>query len=49
MALLEYDGTVIFVSHDREFLESLATKMITIRDGVLDFYEGSYKEMIASS
>lgn len=48
LALENYDGTLIFVSHDREFVSSLATRIIEITaDGVVDF-NGSYDEYLRS-
>ncbi len=45
-ALLEYKGTVVFVSHDREFVSSLATRIIEISaKGVTD-YHGTYEEYL---
>ncbi len=47
-ALSTYDGTLIFVSHDREFVSSLATRVIEIKDqGMVDF-QGTYDEYLAS-
>lgn len=47
-ALLGWDGTLIFVSHDREFVSSLATRVLEIKaDRVVDF-QGSYNEYLAS-
>lgn len=48
LALANYEGTLIFVSHDREFLSSLATKMISIENGNLDYYQGTYDEFESS-
>jgi len=46
MALESYEGTLIFVSHDREFVSSLATRIIEIKaDGVTD-YHGSYEDYL---
>jgi ATPase subunit of ABC transporter with duplicated ATPase domains len=46
-ALEAYDGTLVFVSHDRWFVSRLATRIIEIRrDGVSDFV-GSYDEYLA--
>ncbi len=46
-ALLGYDGTSIFVSHDRWFVGRLATRVIEIRpDGIVDF-SGTYDEYLA--
>ena len=47
-ALEKYTGTLIFVSHDREFVSSLATRIIEIRaDRVID-YQGGYEDYLAS-
>ncbi len=47
-ALANYDGTVIFVSHDREFVSSLATRVIEIKDKKIHDFQGSYEEYLAS-
>ena len=48
LALENYSGTLFFVSHDREFITSLATRIIEITpDGVLNF-KGSYDEYLVS-
>ncbi|MDX2506038.1 MAG: ABC-F family ATPase [Gammaproteobacteria bacterium] len=48
MALDIYQGTLIFVSHDREFVSSLATRILEIKeDGIVDF-KGTYDEYLAS-
>jgi ATP-binding cassette subfamily F protein 3 len=39
-ALLEYDGTLIVVSHDREFLQGLTEKTLEFRDRKLFEYLG---------
>jgi ATPase subunit of ABC transporter with duplicated ATPase domains len=45
-ALLEFKGTLIFVSHDREFVSSLATRIIEIsKSGIAD-YHGTYEEYL---
>jgi ATPase subunit of ABC transporter with duplicated ATPase domains len=47
-ALEKYSGTLIFVSHDREFVSSLATRIIEMKsDGISDF-KGSYEEYLQS-
>ena len=47
-ALDQYKGTLFFVSHDREFVSSLATRILEIRaDGVID-YRGNYEDYLAS-
>jgi ATPase subunit of ABC transporter with duplicated ATPase domains len=48
-ALEKYPGTLIFVSHDREFVSSLATRIIEIKTtGEIVDYRGSYEEYLAS-
>lgn len=47
-ALTKYDGTVIFVSHDREFVSSLATRIVEIKDQQVIDFQGSYDEYLAS-
>ncbi len=48
LALENYPGTLFFVSHDREFISSLATRIIEITPaGVVDF-KGSYDEYLLS-
>ena len=46
-ALYKFDGTVIFVSHDREFVSSLATQVIEIKDKKLNHFDGNYEEFLA--
>jgi len=40
----EFEGTLLFVSHDRYFIDSLANKVWVIEDGVLIPYLGNYTE-----
>ncbi|HLZ58187.1 MAG TPA: ABC-F family ATP-binding cassette domain-containing protein [Ktedonosporobacter sp.] len=40
----EFEGTLLFVSHDRYFIDSLATKVWAIEDGVLIPYMGNYTD-----
>jgi ATPase subunit of ABC transporter with duplicated ATPase domains len=48
-ALEKYNGTLVFVSHDREFVSSLATRIIDIRkDRSIVDYRGNYEEYLAS-
>ena len=48
-ALEKFKGTLIFVSHDREFVSSLATRILEIRlDGSVVNYLGNYEEYLAS-
>jgi ATPase subunit of ABC transporter with duplicated ATPase domains len=48
VALKEFDGTLIFVSHDRAFVSSLATRVIEIADREVINFQGSYDEYLAS-
>lgn len=45
-ALKNYTGSVVFVSHDRYFIENLATRVFEVRDGALLDYAGSYPEFL---
>ncbi|HDS09929.1 MAG TPA: ABC transporter ATP-binding protein [Firmicutes bacterium] len=45
-ALLNYSGTIVIVSHDRFFLDNLASKIIEIRSGRFHEYHGNYSYFI---
>ena len=46
LALENYPGTLIFVSHDREFVSSLATRIVEVTSaGIVDFH-GTYDEYL---
>jgi ATP-binding cassette subfamily F protein 3 len=47
-ALVDYGGTLIFVSHDRYFVEKLATKIIDVGDGKAILYPGDYRGFLWS-
>ena len=48
LALENYPGTLIFVSHDREFVSSLATRIIELTPtGIVDFH-GTYEDYLRS-
>lgn len=47
-ALEQYDGTMIFVSHDRYFIEKLATDILVIKDGEITHTEKTIGEIISS-
>ncbi|PLW82495.1 ABC-F family ATPase [Kineobactrum sediminis] len=49
LALENYDGTLIFVSHDREFVSSLATRVIEIKDHQLVDFKGTYEEYLVET
>lgn len=48
LALMDYEGTVITVSHDRSFIRRVGSKILEIRDGRADLYPGTYDEYIWS-
>ncbi len=45
-ALRAYAGTVVFVSHDRYFIDHLATRVIEIEDGHVHVYPGNYEDYL---
>ena len=45
-ALADYGGTLIFVSHDRYFVERLATKIVEVGRGTATVYPGTYTEFL---
>jgi ATP-binding cassette subfamily F protein 3 len=47
-ALSDYGGTLIFVSHDRYFVERLATKIVEVGHGRAVVYPGTYSEFLWS-
>jgi ATPase subunit of ABC transporter with duplicated ATPase domains len=48
-ALEKFDGTLVFVSHDREFVSSLANKIVELKlDGSHVVYEGGYDDYLSS-
>lgn len=48
-ALDLFKGTLVFVSHDREFVSSLATRIFEVKmDGSLVDYQGTYEEYLSS-
>ncbi len=46
--LNEYDGTVLFVSHDRSFVDAVADTIWMVRDGAIDVFDGTYSEYVAA-
>jgi ATP-binding cassette subfamily F protein 3 len=48
-ALEDFGGTLIFVSHDRYFVDKLATKVISIGGGDALLYPGNYEEFLVES
>ncbi len=45
-ALSGYSGTVVFVSHDRYFIDRLATRVLEIEGGAITAYEGNYEDYL---
>ena len=43
-ALAAFSGTVIFVSHDRYFIDRLATRVLEVENGTVTVYEGNYED-----
>ncbi|HEY1547605.1 MAG TPA: ABC-F family ATP-binding cassette domain-containing protein [Kofleriaceae bacterium] len=49
-ALADYEGTLVFVSHDRQFLSALATRVLELAEaGKPRIYGGSYDEYVSST
>jgi ATPase subunit of ABC transporter with duplicated ATPase domains len=48
-ALKVYQGTLIFVSHDREFVSSLATRIIDIKDTKMINFQGTFDEYLSNN
>ncbi|MGJ8676429.1 MAG: ABC-F family ATP-binding cassette domain-containing protein [Akkermansiaceae bacterium] len=46
--LSRYSGTCLFVTHDRYFLDRIATKIVEIRRGKCDTYQGNYTDYLLS-
>jgi ATP-binding cassette subfamily F protein 3 len=43
-ALQEFTGTVLFVSHDRYFIDKLATRVFEVADGAVHVFPGNYED-----
>ncbi len=43
-ALTGFEGTVLFVSHDRRFLENVATRIVSVRDGQVEIFQGGFTD-----
>ena len=46
-ALIEYSGTVLFVSHDRYFINKLADRVVNIEDYKIKSYSGNYDDFVS--
>ena len=45
-ALEKYTGTVVFVSHDRYFIDKLSTRVFEVGDGRVEIYPGNYEDYL---
>jgi ATP-binding cassette subfamily F protein 3 len=45
-SLEKYNGTVVFVSHDRYFIDKLATRVFEIGDGRVEVFPGNYEDYL---
>ncbi|MCI0697643.1 ABC-F family ATP-binding cassette domain-containing protein [candidate division KSB1 bacterium] len=45
-ALADYEGTLIFISHDRAFINAIANRVVEIRDGRLRHFPGNYDDYV---
>ncbi|MCK4408830.1 MAG: ABC-F family ATP-binding cassette domain-containing protein, partial [Candidatus Eisenbacteria sp.] len=45
-ALRQFEGTICFVSHDRSFMDAIATKVLEVSDGRVKTYLGSYSDYL---
>src|SRR6516162_702391 len=45
-AIAAFSGTVIFVSHDRYFIDRLATRVLEVENGAIAAYEGNYEDYL---
>jgi ATP-binding cassette subfamily F protein 3 len=45
-ALVEFPGTIVFISHDRYFINRIATAVVEVVRGVLTAYPGSYDDFL---
>jgi ATP-binding cassette, subfamily F, member 3 len=45
-ALQDYNGTVVFVSHDRYFIDKLATRVIEVENGQVKSWPGNYEDYV---
>jgi ATP-binding cassette subfamily F protein 3 len=45
-ALMKYTGTVVFVSHDRYFIDNLATRVFEVGEGKVEIFPGNYEDYL---
>jgi ATP-binding cassette subfamily F protein 3 len=46
-ALAEFPGTIVFISHDRYFINRIATRVLEVSDGILTSHPGNYDDYLA--
>ncbi len=46
-ALAAYDGTLCLITHDRDLIDRIATKIVDVRDGFVTAYPGNYSDYLA--
>jgi len=47
-AVEDYDGVLLFVSHDRYFIDRFATRIWELQDGVITDFRGDYRQYLAA-
>lgn len=45
-ALKEFDGTIVFVSHDRSFVDNISTRILEIKDKKISSFRGNYSDYL---
>ena len=45
-SLLDFSGTIVFVSHDRYFIDKLATKVFSVGNGGVEIFPGNYEDYL---
>jgi ATP-binding cassette, subfamily F, member 3 len=48
-ALQEYKGAILFIAHDRYFMDQLARRVLELKEGILTSYPGNYSEYIVKT
>ena len=44
-ALQDFEGTIVFVSHDRYFIDAIATRLWSVEDGAVTMHLGNYSDL----
>jgi len=48
-SLATFEGTMLFVSHDRDFLRALSTKVFEVSPEGVHVYDGGYREYVIAT